>query len=135
MVLNLRWEDNYNQTHHILQKEGSHGDSQPTPKMSELKPISYKEINESIKGKGLRGRKDYALRDLKAKLGLKPLVERRVLLFHLEDMKPAMFDSMMKAAKAVRVKERIIRYVRDKERDFIKRVEGGTIKVSSIKWC
>ena len=39
--------------------------------MDELKPISHKEFNKFIKGKGFKGRKDYTLKDPKAKLGLK----------------------------------------------------------------
>ena len=51
-----------------------------------MKPISHKEFNEFIKGRGFRGRKDYALKDLKAKFGFKHLVERRVFVISLEDM-------------------------------------------------
>ena len=42
--------------------------------MTELKPISHKEFNAYIKGKGFKGRNDYALKDLKAKFGFKPKV-------------------------------------------------------------
>ena len=53
----------------------------------------------------VKGRKDYALRDLKAKFGLKPLVERRALVVSSEGMKPTKFDSMRKAAKAIGIGE------------------------------
>ena len=33
-------------------------DFHPTPKMDDLKPISHKEFNEFIKGKGFKGRKE-----------------------------------------------------------------------------
>ena len=36
----------------------------------DLHPIRHKEFNESIKGKGLKGRNNYKLRDLKAMLDL-----------------------------------------------------------------
>ena len=49
-------------------------------KMDHLKPISHKEFNKFIKGKGFKGRKDYTLKDLKAKFGFKPLVERIALV-------------------------------------------------------
>ena len=62
--------------------------------MDHLKPISHNEFNEFIKGKRFKGRKDYALRDLKAKLGFKLLIERRALLISLEGMEPTKFDSM-----------------------------------------
>ena len=48
--------------------------------MDELKPISHKEFKEFIKGKGLRGRNDYTLRDLKAKFSFQPLVEITALV-------------------------------------------------------
>ena len=39
----------------------------------ELIPISHKDFNEFIKGKGFVGRNNYKLRDLKAMFGFKPL--------------------------------------------------------------
>ena len=57
------------------------GDFYPTPKTDYLKPISHKEFNEFMKCKGCKGKKDHALRDLKAKFGFKPLVKRRALVF------------------------------------------------------
>ena len=42
-------------------------------KMENLKPISHKEFNEFIKGKGFKGRNEYKLKDLKAKFGFKPM--------------------------------------------------------------
>ena len=38
--------------------------------MGDLKPISHKQFNEFIKGKGFKGRNEYKLKDLKAKFGL-----------------------------------------------------------------
>ena len=35
--------------------------------MGDLKPISHKQFNEFIKGKGFMGRNDYKLKELKAK--------------------------------------------------------------------
>ena len=99
-------------------------DFHPTLKMDDLKPISHREFNEFIKGKGFKGRKDYALRDLKAKFSLKPLVERRALVVSLEGMEPSKFDSMRKAAKAFGIGEGVIRHARNNGRDFIKRFEG-----------
>ena len=39
-------------------------------KMENLKPISHKEFNEFIKGKGFKGRNEYKLKDLKLNLVL-----------------------------------------------------------------
>ena len=36
--------------------------------MGDLKPISHKEFNEFIKGKGFKGRNYYKLKELKAKI-------------------------------------------------------------------
>ena len=41
-----------------------------------LIPISHKDFNEFIKGRGFVGRNNYKLRDLKAMFGFKPLVNR-----------------------------------------------------------
>ena len=38
-----------------------------------LKPISHKDFNEFIKGKGFKGRNNYKMKDLKAMFGFKPL--------------------------------------------------------------
>ena len=42
----------------------------------ELTPISHKDFNEFIKGRGFVGRNNYKLRDLKAMFGFKPLVNK-----------------------------------------------------------
>ena len=52
-----------------------------------------------------------------------------------EDMEPIKFDSMRKAAKAIGIVEGVIRYARNNGRDFVKRAEGGSIEVFSIKCC
>ena len=40
----------------------------------DLRPITHKEFNEFIKGKGFKGRNNYKLRDLKAMFGFKPMI-------------------------------------------------------------
>ena len=69
----------------------------PKPKMDDLKPISHKVFNKFMKGKGCKGRKDYTLRDLKAKFSFKPLVERKALVVSSEGVEPTKFDLMRKA--------------------------------------
>ena len=39
----------------------------------ELFPITHKEFNEFIKGKGFTGRNNYKLKDLKVMFGFKPM--------------------------------------------------------------
>ena len=61
--------------------------------MGDLKPISHKQFNEFIKGKGFKGRNDYKLKELKAKFGFMPMYDGRTLVISLEDMEPTTFDS------------------------------------------
>ena len=42
--------------------------------MGDLKPISHKQFNEFIKGKGFKRRNNYKLKELKAKFGFKPFM-------------------------------------------------------------
>ena len=98
--------------------------------MGDLKPISHKQFNEFIKGKGFKGRNDYKLKKLKAKFGFKPMYDRRMLVISSEDIKPTTFDSLRKAAKAIGVSYSALRYAKDKERDFVKDKEI----ICKIKW-
>ena len=52
------------------------GDFHTTPKMDDLKPISHKQFNKFMKGKGFKGRKDYKLRGQLANFGFKPWSKR-----------------------------------------------------------
>ena len=81
-----------------------------------------------MKDKIFKGRKDYKWRDLKAKFGFKPLVERRALLVSLGGMEPTKFDSMRKSTKTIGAGEGVIRYVRNKGRDFVKKFEDENFK-------
>ena len=80
--------------------------------MGHLKPISHKQFNEFLKGKGFKGRNDYNLEELKAKFGFKPMYDRRTLVISSEDMEPTEFDFMRKAANTVSVGEGVIRYAK-----------------------
>ena len=100
--------------------------------MGDLKPISHKQFNKFIKGKGFKGRNDYKLKELKAKFGFKPMYDRRELVISSEDMEPTTFNSLRKAAKATGVSYGILRYAKNKERDFVK---DKNAKVFFIKWC
>ena len=101
--------------------------------MGDLKPISHKQFNEFIKGKGFKGRNDYKLKELKelkAKFGFKPMYDRRTLVISLEEMEPTTFDSLRKAAKAISVTYGILIYAKNKERHFVEKDE----KIYEIKW-
>ena len=61
-------------------------------------PITHKEFNEFIKGKGFKGRNDYKLRDLKAMFGFKPMVTESPITISSNGTEPTRFDSMSKAS-------------------------------------
>ena len=44
------------------------------PPSRDLTPITHKKFNEFIKGKGIKGRNNYKLRNLKAMFGFKPMI-------------------------------------------------------------
>ena len=96
-------------------------------KFDELKPMSHKKFDKFIKGRGFRGTKNYALKDLKGKFGFKPLAERRELVVSLGDMEPTTFGSMMEATEAIGMGEKAIRYARNNGRDFIRRFYGRSV--------
>ena len=98
--------------------------------MAGLRPISHKEFNEFIKGKGFKGRNEYKLKDLKAKSGFKPMNDRRTLTVSSEDLKPTTFDSLRKASKATGISYGALIYAKNKERNFVKSNE----KIYNINW-
>ena len=98
--------------------------------MGDLKPISHKQFNEFIKGRGFKGENDYKLKELNAKFGFKPMYDKpvydrnktnnpilnltpenitqhsridRTLIISSEDMEPTTFNSLRKAAIAIGV--------------------------------
>ena len=72
-----------------------------TPGMSskELIPISHKDFNEFIKGRGFTGRNNYKLRELKAMFGFKPLTYKNQTIVNIDDGKQfRTFESISKAS-------------------------------------
>ena len=53
----------------------------------ELIPISHKDFNEFINGKGFVGRNNYKLRELKAMFGFKPLTNKNQVTVTIDDGK------------------------------------------------
>ena len=64
----------------------------------ELVPITHKEFNEFIKGKGFTGRNNYKLKDLKAMFGFKPMITGSPVTISSNGLEPMRFDSMSKAS-------------------------------------
>ena len=86
--------------------------------MGDLKPISYKQLNEFIKGKGFIGRNNYKLKKLKAKFGFKHMYDRRTLVISSGDMEPTTFDFLRKSGKAFDVSHGALSYAKGKEKDI-----------------
>ena len=97
--------------------------------MGDLKPISHTQFNEFIKGKGFKGRSNDKLKDLKAMFSFKSLYGRRSLVISSKDVEPTEFGSVRKAAKAIGVSERSIRYTEKNGKAYI------NTKAFFIKWC
>ena len=57
-----------------------------------LIPITHKEFNEFIKGKGFKERNGYKLKELKAMFGFKPMVLGSPLTISLAGGEPARFN-------------------------------------------
>ena len=87
--------------------------------MGDLKPISHKEFNKFMKGKGFEGRNNYKLKMLKSIFDFKPMYDRRTLVISSEDMELKMFDSLREASKAIGISYGAPRYAKNKNRDFI----------------
>ena len=67
-------------------------------KVENLKPITHKEFNEFIKGKGFKGRNGYELKELKAMFGFKPMVLGSPITISLAGEEPTRFDSISRAS-------------------------------------
>ena len=50
-------------------------------------PITHKEFNEFIEGKGFKGRSNYKLRNLKAMFGFKPTITQSQVMISSDGMK------------------------------------------------
>ena len=66
-------------------------------KVENLKPITHKEFNEFIKGKGFNGRNGYKLKELKAMFG-EPMVLGSPITISLAGEEPTRFDSISRAS-------------------------------------
>ena len=64
----------------------------------ELVPITHKEFNEFIKGKGFTGRNNYKLKDLKTMFGFKPMITGSPVTISSDGTEPTRFDSMSKVS-------------------------------------
>ena len=79
---------------------------------TELKPISHKEFNEFIKGKGVLGRNQYRLKELKAMFGFKPLSTKSPLTLSSDSLQPTRYDSMSQASVSTGIPYATLLYIK-----------------------
>ena len=94
-----------------------------------LHPITHKEFNEFIKGKGFKGRNNYKLRDLKAMFGFKPMITGFPVTISSNGMEPMRFNSMSRASTSTRILYVTLLYAK---RNFRNRVHSNGKKYTTI---
>ena len=86
----------------------------------DLTPITHKEFNEFIKGKGFKGRNNYKLKDLKAKFGFKSMISGSPVTISSDGMKPTRFDSLSKASTSTGIPYVTILYAKKNSRHRVR---------------
>ena len=86
----------------------------------DLTPIRHKELNQFIKRKGLKGRNDYKLRDLKAMFGFKPMITGSPVIISSDELEPKRFDSMSKASTSTGIPYITLLYAMKNSKDRVR---------------
>ena len=86
----------------------------------ELVPITHKEFNELIKGKGFTGRNNYKLKDLKAMFGFKPMITGSPVTISSNRLEPTKFDSMSKDSTSTGIPYATLLYAKKNSRSRIR---------------
>ena len=86
----------------------------------ELVPITHKEFNEFIKGKGFKGRNNYKLADLKAMFGFKSMITGSSVTISSNGLEPMRFNSMSKASTSTGIPYATLRYAKRNSRSRIR---------------
>ena len=86
----------------------------------DLTPIRHKEFNEFIKGKGVKGRNNYKLRDLKAMFGFKPMITGSPVMISSDELEPTRFDSMSKASASTGIPYVTLPYAKKNSRHRVR---------------
>ena len=87
-----------------------------------LCPITHKEFNEFIKGKGFTGRNNYKLKDLKAMFGFKPMITGSPVMISSNGLEPTRFDSMSKASTSTGIPYATLLYAKRNPRSRIRSI-------------
>ena len=85
----------------------------------DLTPITHKEFNEFIKGKGFEGRNSYKLKDLKAMFGFKPMITGSTVTISSDGVEPKRFDSMSKASTSTGIPYATLLYAKKNSKSRI----------------
>ena len=86
----------------------------------DLRPITHKEFNEFIKGKGFKGRNNYKLRDLKAMFGFKPMITGSPVMISSDGTEPTRFDSLSKASTSTGIPYVTLLYAKKNSRNQVR---------------
>ena len=89
------------------------------PTVPGLRPITHKEFNEFIKGKGFTGRNNYKLKDLKAMFGFKPMITGSPVTISSDGTEPTRFDSMSKASTSTGIPYSTLLYAKKNSKSSI----------------
>ena len=85
-----------------------------------LCPITHKEFNEFITGKGFTGRNNYKLKDLKAMFGFKPMITGSPVAISSDGAEPTRFDSMSKASTSTGIPYATLLYTKKNSRNQVR---------------
>ena len=105
----------------VFQKDltTTHPNTELQPEDPGLRPITHKEFNEFIKGKGFTGRNNYKLKDLKAMFGFKPMVTGSSVTISSDGTEPTRFDSMSKASTSTGIPYATLLYAKKNSKSRI----------------
>ena len=94
----------------------------------DLRPITHKEFNEFIKGKGFKEQNNYKLKDLKAMFGFKPMITGSPVTILSDGMEPMRFDSLSKASTSTGIPYITLLYAKKTSRHRV-RSNGKEYKI------
>ena len=86
----------------------------------DLRPITHKEFNEFIKGKGFKRRNNYKLRDLKAMFRFKPMIAGSPVTISSDGMEPMRFDSISKVSTSTGIPYVTLLYAKKNSRNRVR---------------
>ena len=86
----------------------------------DITPITHKEFNEFIKGKGFKGRNNYKLADLKAMIGFKLIITGSTVMISSNGMEPMRLDSISKASTSTGIPYGTLLYIKKNSKDRVR---------------